>query len=282
MKFKKRYIAYTIFIGYLLFAHSCITLRTSTKKTKKYFNDKQISYKDTTLQIQDRDIHYLQTGNENAQSIVFIHGSPGSWSAWRNYLSDSLLQKKYRLISPDRPGFGYSNFRKSLDLTAQAEILNAFLSKLDNGEPITLIGHSYGGPLIAKMALEAPDLYKNLMILSGALDPNAEKPEKWRIPLRWFPIKYLVPGALKPSNDELWFLKEDLISMQPDLKNLSQNITIIHGTEDSLVPYSNVDFMKENFLNVRELKLISLENEDHFIVWSRETLIKETITHWVK
>ena len=70
--------------------------------------------------------------------------------------------------------------------------------------------------------------------------------------------------------------------MQPDLKNLSQNITIIHGTEDSLVPYSNVDFMKENFLNVRELKLISLENEDHFIVWSRETLIKETITHWVK
>jgi len=132
------------------------------------------------------------------------------------------------------------------------------------------------------MALEAPDLYKNLMILSGALDPNAEKPEKWRIPLRWFPIKYLVPGALKPSNDELWFLKEDLISMQPDLKNLSQNITIIHGTEDSLVPYSNVDFMKENFLNVRELKLISLENEDHFIVWSRETLIKETITHWVK
>lgn len=282
MKFKKRYIAYTIFTSYLLFAHSCITLRSSSKKTKAYFKEQQVSYQDTTIKVKDREIHYLQTGNKEAQSLVFIHGSPGSWDAWKGYLSDSLLQKKYRLIAPDRPGFGYSDFRKSLDLTAQAEILNTFLAQIDNGKPITLIGHSYGGPLIVKMALEAPGLHKNLMILSGALDPNAEKPEKWRKPLRWIPLKYLVPGALKPSNDELWFLKEDLVTMRPDLKYLTQNVTIIHGIEDSLVPYSNVAFMEESFSKVTELKVISLENEDHFIVWSREDLIKETIFSWVK
>jgi len=282
MKFKKRYLVYTLLLSYLLFAHSCITMRTSSKKTKAYFNDTNTVYLDSTITIKENNIHYIQTGNKDAQSLVFVHGSPGSWSAWKNYLSDSTLQNKYRIIAPDRPGFGYSDFRKSKNLDDQATILNTFLSKINNGKPITLIGHSYGGPLIAKMALEKPELYKNLMILAGALDPEAEKPEKWRKPLMWIPLKYLVPGSLKPSNDELWFLKNDLIRMRPDLKYLSQNVMIIHGTTDKLVPYQNVGFMEKNFSNVKELKIISLENENHFIVWNREKLIKDSLLNWVK
>jgi pimeloyl-ACP methyl ester carboxylesterase len=282
MKFKKRYIAYLVLISYLLFAHSCMTMRSSTKKTKTFFQKHQVAYTDSTIIVANRKIHYIETGNKNAQSIVFIHGSPGSWNAWEDYLSDSLLLKKYRLIAPDRPGFGYSGFRKSMNLDAQAEMLNTFLKQINNGKPMTLVGHSYGGPLIVKMALKTPDLYENLMILAGALDPDAEKPEKWRKPLTWIPLKYLVPGSLKPSNDELWMLKKDLINMQPDLKYLSQRVLIIHGTVDNLVPYQNVDFMKNAFTNVKDLNVITLENEKHFIVWDREQLIKENINYWVK
>ncbi|WP_350288542.1 alpha/beta hydrolase [uncultured Croceitalea sp.] len=282
IKFKKRYVVYSLLLGYLLFAHSCMTMRSSTKKTKAFFAEQNVTYLDTTTQILDSDLHYLQTGNENAQSLVFVHGSPGSWDAWKAYLADSLLLKKYRLIALDRPGFGYSDFRRSMNLEEQATQLNILLSKIDNGKPITLIGHSYGGPLIVKMALDAPKLYKNLMILAGALDPDAEKPEKWRKPLTWIPLKYLVPGSLKPSNDELWMLKQDLIDMRPDLKYLSQNVMIIHGTIDNLVPYENVAFMQQEFSNVSELQVITLENEKHFIVWDREKLIKESIHSWVK
>ena len=282
MKFKKRYIAYLVLISYLLFAHSCMTMRSSSKKTKTFFKKHQVAYTDSTIIVANRKIHYIETGNKNAQSIVFIHGSPGSWNAWEDYLSDSLLLKKYRLIAPDRPGFGYSGFRKSMNLDAQAEMLNTFLKQINNGKPMTLVGHSYGGPLIVKMALKTPDLYENLMILAGALDPDAEKPEKWRKPLTWIPLKYLVPGSLKPSNDELWMLKKDLINMQPDLKYLSQRVLIIHGTVDNLVPYQNVDFMKNAFTNVKDLNVITLENEKHFIVWDREQLIKENINYWVK
>ncbi|GMN08958.1 alpha/beta fold hydrolase [Croceitalea sp. MTPC9] len=277
MKFKKRYLVYAVLLGYLLFAHSCMTMRTSAKKTRAFFKEQRVAFLDSTVQIQDRDLHYLQTGNEKAQSLVFIHGSPGSWDAWKNYLTDSLLLKKYRLIAPDRPGFGYSDFRRSLNLDVQATIMNNFLKKIDNGKPITLIGHSYGGPLIVKMALENPDLYQNLMILAGAIDPSTEKPEKWRKPLTWVPLKYLVPGSLKPSNDELWMLKQDLIAMRPDLKYLSQNVMIIHGTADNLVPYKNVDFMKQAFSNVDNLEVITLKDENHFIVWDKEQLIKDNL-----
>ena len=277
MKSRKQDIFYVIALSCLLFVHSCITMRTTPKKAKAFFNEAQVSYKDTTLTVLEQEVHYMETGNANASNLVFIHGSPGSWDAWKAYLIDSTLKKKYRLIAVDRPGFGYSNFRGAKDLTDQAQILNELVQQIGNGQEVTLIGHSYGGPLIVKMALERPELYKNLVILAGALDPEAEKPEKWRKPLMWVPLKYVVPGALRPSNDELWWLKQDLKDMKPDLKNISQNVLIIHGTKDNLVPYSNVPYMEALFSNAASLEVIRLENENHFIVWNQEALIKEAI-----
>jgi hypothetical protein len=57
------------------------------------------------------------------------------------------------------------------------------------------------------------------------------------------PLRYLVPGALRPSNDELWWLK-NLFSLAPELKKITSAV-IIHGTKDALVPFSNVAFMKK-------------------------------------
>ncbi len=276
-RFKKRYLLAFLVFGYLLFANSCMTMRTSPKRTAAFFQEKQMDFIDSNIEIQDRNLHYIQTGNKDAQTLVFIHGSPGSWDAYKAYLSDSLLSNKFRLIAIDRPGFGKSEFRRSMALNPQTLILNEFLEYLDNGKPYTLIGHSYGGPLIVQMAIERPDLYENLVILAGALDPDAEKPEKWRKPLTWIPLKYLVPGALKPSNDELWMLKEDLKLMQPQLSQLTQHTLIIHGEEDKLVPYQNVAFMERHFSNVKSLKVITIEKENHFIVWNQEQLIKNSI-----
>lgn len=280
-RFKKQHLLFTLVLGYLLFANSCMTMRTSSKRTAMFFQDKQVDFVDKNVEVQNRNLHYIQTGNKNAQTLVFVHGSPGSWDAYKTYLTDSIFLKDFRIIVPDRPGFGKSNFRRSMALRPQAVLLNQLLRQLDNGKPYTLIGHSYGGPIIVQMALEQPELYKNLVVLAGALDPDAEKPEKWRKPFTWIPLKYLVPGALKPSNDELWMLKKDLKVMQPLLGELTQRTLIIHGKEDKLVPYQNVPFMEKHFSNVDSLKVISIEKENHFIVWSQEKLVKESILKWV-
>lgn len=280
-RFKKRHLLFALVLGYLLFANSCMTMRTSSKKTAAFFQEKNVTYLDKTFELHGKDLHYIQTGNKDAQTLVFVHGSPGSWDAYKAYLTDSVLLKNFRIIVPDRPGFGKSDFRKSMALRPQAIVLNELLRQLDNGRPYTLVGHSYGGPLIVQMALEQPELYENLVILAGALDPAAEKPEKWRKPLTWFPLKYLVPGALKPSNDELWMLKEDLKVMQSQLNQLTQRTLIIHGEEDKLVPYQNVPFMEKHFSNVDSLKVISIEKENHFIVWDQEQLVKNSILSWV-
>ena len=245
-RFKKRYIVYFLLFSYLVFCQSCMTMRMNKKKTKSFFESHKGSYIDSTIVIENYSIHFIETGIQKKPTLIFVHGSPGSWDAYKDYLKDSLLLQKYRMIGIDRPGFGYSNFGEAQNLKTQAIIISSFVDKMQNGNDLVLVGHSMGGPVMVKMATLYPEKYENLVILSGAIDPKAEKPEKWRKFFMAKPFRYIVPGALRPANDELWWLKQDLIDMKPTLKEITSKVLIIHGTNDELVPYSNVDFMLNN------------------------------------
>jgi pimeloyl-ACP methyl ester carboxylesterase len=199
----------------------------SKKETKSFFASTKTKYIDNSKKIEGYTIHYIETGNKNASTLFFVHGSPGSWDAYKEYLKDTLLLSKYRLIAIDRIGFGYSNFGKATNLKTQAIIIEKFVGLISNGKPLYLIGHSMGGPVIVQMAVDKPQLYKQLIILSGAIDPKAEEPENWRAIIKAKPIRYIIPGALRTSNDELYWLKEDLFLMKPQLKNITSKITII-------------------------------------------------------
>lgn len=256
---------------------SCMTMRMSAKETKVFFDTTNTPYLDKILIFEGYKIHYIQTGNEQNPTLFFVHGSPGSWDAYKNYLKDTLLLKKFRLIAIDRPGFGYSNFGQAEDLQVQAEQISRFLKTIDNQKPIVLIGHSMGGPVIVKMATLEPKRYNHLVILAGAIDPNAETPEIWRSFIMKKPIRYLIPGALRPANDELWWLKNDLIEMKPTLKNIISDITIIHGTKDQLVPYSNMAFIQKECSNAKSIHAIAIENANHFIPWEHYDEIRNTL-----
>ncbi len=264
----------------LLFAflgQSCLMLRTSHKKTVKFFERANTKFLDTSFIDGKNKIHYLQTGNRNNATIVFIHGSPGSWNTFKQYLVDSTLLSQFNMVSVDRPGFGYSKFGEAKNLETQSKYLKEFIKSIQNNKPIILVGHSLGGPVITKLAVENPALFSNLVILAGALDPAAEKSEKWRTILKKPPFRYLLPGALRPSNDELWWLKKDLQSLKLQLPNLIANVTIIHGTKDRLVPFSNVTYMKAEFTNAKTLQIIAIEKANHFIPWYHYDRIRNTL-----
>lgn len=262
---------------YLLLCPCCMTMRSSPKETKAFFASAKVRYKDSTIIIGEIPIHYIETGNPAAPTLFFVHGSPGSWNAYRNYLKDSLLLKKFRMVAIDRPGFGHSNFRQAENLAAQSFLIGELIGKIKNDGPVYLIGHSLGGPLIAQMAAERPNEYKALVILAGSLDPKAEKPEKWRYVFKSKPGRYLVPGALLPSNDELYWLKNDLIKLRPKLRKITSDVLIIHGTRDNLVPYSNVGFIKKEMTGARWVEVVSLKDADHFIPWDHYSEIRDRL-----
>lgn len=278
IKISKKMFVFIVFCGYLVFCQSCMRMRMSPKKTTAYFSKTNTTFKDVTYKISEiHQIHYIETGDSTKPTLLFLHGSPGSWDAYKTYLSDIDLQKKYRLIAIDRPGFGYSNFSEAEDLNTQANLILPFIQSKNNNQSITLIGHSMGGPVAVKLATKNPMLFKNLVILAGSIDPNAENPENWRPILMSKPIKYLIPGAFRPSNEELWWLKEDLKTMKSELHKITSNLIIIHGTEDSLVPYSNVFFMEKAFINSKKIETIPIEKANHFIPWTHYEIIKKSL-----
>lgn len=258
---------------YLLFAQSCMRMRKGDAEAQKEFRQSGVILKTEIIDIQGFPLHYAQTGSDTTQTLLFVHGSPGSWSAFENYLKNKTLQTRYRIISIDRPGFGYSDFGNAKNLSEQADIIAKFMDKIANNRPVTIVGHSLGGPLVVKLSALRPHYIKATVVLAGALDPAAEAAEKWRPWLFKTPLNYLVPGALRPSNQELWFLKEDLKEMTGDFSKITTPVYIFHGKKDMLVPYSNVVYAQKMLTKATVFRVISFENENHFIVWTQEKVI---------
>jgi pimeloyl-ACP methyl ester carboxylesterase len=197
-----------------------------------------------------------------------VHGSPGAWDAFEAFMRDPILLEKYRMISVDRPGFGYSDFGDAMNLQDQSMIIQPLFEKEQNGKPVYLVGHSLGGPLIIQLAVDRPDFFDALVILAGSIDPKQENPERWRPLFMNNPLKFLVPGAMRPSNDELWYLKKDLKDLAPQMDQIKARVYIVHGDKDILVPYANLDFGVKAMKNAAFMDTLTIPGANHFIPWS--------------
>ncbi|HYC30471.1 MAG TPA: alpha/beta hydrolase [Chitinophagaceae bacterium] len=277
MRFVYIFILFMILWAFL--AQGCMSFRITDEEAKKQFQQKGLQVNISTIKVDSRNIHYASTGDESKPTLVFIHGTPGSWNAFMDYMEDRSLIDQFRIVSVDRPGFGYSDFGNVVNLAAQSKILNDWLAKINNGKPVYLIGHSLGGPLVAKMAADAPDSYKGLVIISGSIDPAEEKPEKWRVVLFKTPLNYFIPGAFRPSNKELWWLKSDLRALKDDFSKIHIPVYFIHGDSDTWVPPGNVNFGKKMLSNSTQVGELMLAKGNHFIPWTHFKEIRDVLLH---
>ena len=124
-------------------AQSCMSFRISDDEAKRNFQNKGMEINIQSLKIENRTIHYASAGSNDLPTLLFIHGTPGSWNAFMDYMQDKELFKQFRIISVDRPGFGYSVFGKPMNIADQSVILNEWMQQIHNGKPIHLVGHSF-------------------------------------------------------------------------------------------------------------------------------------------
>jgi pimeloyl-ACP methyl ester carboxylesterase len=269
---RKRLMKTFIIIGAILFiwlilAQSCMKFRISDSEAKQKFTANNVQLFTETIEVDGFSMHYAKTGNDTFPTLFFVHGSPGSWDAFSVYLRDKNLLSKYRMVSVDRPGFGYSEFGNAKNLDEQSKLISPLLKMLSNKKPIYVIGHSLGGPMAVKLDADNPGIFSGMVLLAASVDPAAENPEKWRPVLYKTPLKYFLPGAFRPSNEELWYLKKDLKYLADDFSKVTCPVWIIHGDKDKFVPVSNADYAKKMLVNAKSVEIKILKDAPHFIPW---------------
>jgi len=267
-----------IFVLVMIIFHSCMTFRMSPKEINKFFAGKNIKGVQHEYSFGFRKMHYVEAGDSLKPLVIFVHGSPGSLSAFIDFLADTSLLSKALLITADRPGFGYSNFGLAEpSLPKQGESLLPILERHKKNHPIILVGHSLGGPLIARMAMDHPDLVDGLIIVAGSIDPDLEPDETWfRAPLASPFLSWILPRSFRASNDEIYHLKPALEEMRSLWASVKCPVIIIQGGRDSLVSPRNADFAKKMLVNA-PVEFMLVDSMNHFVPWSNPELIDSAI-----
>ncbi len=260
---------------WIIFAQSCMKFRISDSKAKKEFQQKNVPASFLSVETKAVSVHYVKTGNDSLPTLFFIHGSPGSWDAFKIYMMDVELLQHFRVISVDRPGFGYSDFGSAYHLSEQADMINSVIKKENNNKPVHLIGHSIGAPVIVQMAQDHPDKFASLVILAGSISPALEPKEYWRYLFMYTPLRLLMPGAFKPSNNEIIYFKKDLYGIDTGYAALQMPVAFIHGDADKFVTVKNVDYGKQKLSDNAQLKVIIIPGASHFIPWQHFNIIKK-------
>jgi pimeloyl-ACP methyl ester carboxylesterase len=116
-------------------------------------------------------LHYTDTGGPGP-GVVLLHGNSSMTKEMEISGIVDELANNYRVITCDRPGFGYSSRPRSVSWTpaAQADLLHIALLRLGiNGE--IALGHSWGTLVALELALRHPDFTRGLLLVSGYYFP---------------------------------------------------------------------------------------------------------------
>lgn len=110
-------------------------------------------------------LHYRDTGNKNSSTLIFLHGFGSSLHTWEAWASE--LEKDYRVIRLDLPGFGLSGKNEKNDFSDAHDIAVIFGLLNELGiEKASFIGNSLGGKLAWHIAATYPNRVKKLVLIS--------------------------------------------------------------------------------------------------------------------
>ena len=110
-------------------------------------------------------LRYAQRGNPEGEAIVFLHAYADSWYWFSRVLP--LLSPEHHALVPDQRGHGESD-KPECGYTADdfAADVDAFVETLGLGE-VTLVGHSSGGLIAQRVALDYPRRVGRLVLIGA-------------------------------------------------------------------------------------------------------------------
>src|ERR1700687_1696037 len=127
-------------------------------------------------------LHYAASGASDAPLLLFLHGFPEFWYAWRHQLED--LSGAYHCVAPDLPGYNLSSKPTEVARYRTKRLIDdvaAFAKTFTGKRKFTLIAHDWGGALAWAFAIKRPELIDRLIIIN-AVHPGAFQRELTKNP----------------------------------------------------------------------------------------------------
>ncbi len=110
-------------------------------------------------------IHFAAAGA--GKLILFLHGFPEFWYAWRAQLAE--FSRDFLAVAPDMRGYNLSSKPAAAEqytLQILAEDIRALAAQFTS-EPFVLAGHDWGGVVAWAFAAQHPNLLEKLVIINA-------------------------------------------------------------------------------------------------------------------
>jgi len=226
----------------------------------------------------------------------------------------SKLSSKYRVTSYDRLGHGYStNIKYQFNLRSNSELVKKIVTELKLKQPM-IIGHSYGGSIVAQLLTEhyndkldymiidsplykyeASSIYKllsipilgkavgfiaNYTIASDQIENGIrsstinEDGDFLDVMVNERKSIWLQPKVLNSKAKESVNYQHDLMLISNKYKSIKANVILVTGNDDEKTFKSDVNKFSEE---VSTDSLIEFTNTGHYIQFDKEENLIELI-----
>ena len=237
-----------------------------------------------TIEVLGRPLHFVEVYKDRDKGpkplIVFVHGTPGGWGDQLGFITNEFMRENFHMIAVDRLGHGRSIGKIESSLQVQAASLKPLLDLDTTGKGAILMGHSLGGPIVARTAMDFPEQVSGLVFVASSGDPKRSR--------RWYniaggipPICWLLPNQLARSNREILPLKKELKEMLPLWQTIQVPTTILQGGKDTLVKPVNADFIQNALVNAK-VKMVIKPEADHFLHWRKPQVLVDVLADFLE
>src|SRR4030042_6345066 len=167
-------------------------------------------------------LHVMETGPQDGPMIMFLHGFPEFWFAWRKQI-EYFAQRGYSVVVPDQRGYNLSDKPQGIPSYRIDELAKDIVGLIDayGRDKIFLVGHDWGASVSWWVTLKYPQRLQKLVILNvphpkvmaKTVFTNVEQMKK-----SWYIFYFQLPGAvdkLAASTNYEWALNMITSSANP-------------------------------------------------------------------
>ncbi len=116
-------------------------------------------------------VHFVEAGDPAHPALILIHGLGGSYFGFRDIIGP--LSRRRHVLALDLPGHGHSDRPAAFDyaLSAQASVVRELMDRLGIARA-DVVGHSLGGAVAMRLAIDAPGRVDHLVLMAAAVVPR--------------------------------------------------------------------------------------------------------------